>query len=477
MTKQSKNPCKGVYAITLFFLIMTSLASGQEKFSKKQLEEDLSILKNSLEEIHGGLYAYSSETEINDWFLQAKNKVKDSMNRFEFYKIVAPLNGIIKNGHTDISYPKFGDKFNLLPLSLYKHKDSFYIKEVFLDVNKELIALPITKIDGIAIKEVFDRLMLTATRDGDNTTLPKENLLALFSLSYPLAYGTKTSYEITVIKDRKEVTVPIKSTLLSDKLISKYYNQRPEKKPLSFKIKDGIAIISFLTFDKTTLKKAKYKAFLANAFAEIKTKKIQHLILDVRNNGGGDPVPTQELLSYVLDKEFRMYNDVYTITNKIKNRKYFKKQGVFWLNLLSFLKIKKIRDGHYRLRSDQGMDVYMPKTNSFDGKLYVLTNGKSFSATGEFTSFVKDNTNAIFIGEEVGGNKIQNTSGVSYTITLPNSKQKAVIPIVIWEMNVAAENNAHGVQPDYWVRNTIQEELNKIDAVMKFAEKLIKEQG
>ncbi len=117
------------------------------------------------------------------------------------------------------------------------------------------------------------------------------------------------------------------------------------------------------------------------SFAEIKAKNIEHLIIDVRNNGGGDPIPTQELISYLIDEKFVMYKDVYTKTNKIKDRKYYKKQGVFLLNLFSWLKVKKISDNHYRRRNKEGMDVYSPKENIFKGQLYILTNGNSFSAT------------------------------------------------------------------------------------------------
>jgi C-terminal processing protease CtpA/Prc len=169
-----------------------------------------------------------------------------------------------------------------------------------------------------------------------------------------------------------------------------------------------------------------------------------------------------------------MYKDVYTITKKIKDKKYYSNQGVFWLNTFSWLKLKKTMDNHYSPRKIEGMDVFSPKKDNFKGKLYILINGKSFSATGEFTSFLKNNRNVIFIGEEVGGNKVQNTSGISYIITLPYSKQKVKIPLVVWEMNVDYKNDSHGIKPDYWIRNTIGQELNDYDSVLNFTLEFIK---
>ena len=129
----------------------------------------------------------------------------------------------------------------------------------------------------------------------------------------------------------------------------------------------------------------------------------------------------------------------------------------------------------YTIRRAEGMDVYPAKAINFNGQLYILTNGDSFSATGEFASFIKHyRNNVIFIGEEVGGNALQNTSGLMRKITLPNSQQQVTIPIITYKMNVNPENSSHGVMPDHWVKNTITDELEGKDQVMDFTVDLIK---
>lgn len=458
----------------LFFISSIQTISGQETISRSGIEEDLAILKRNLEDIHAGLYTYSSKQEIDNWFENVKGNLKDATTPIEFYRLLAPLNSIIKNGHTYILTSKLGNNFYFLPIQLYKYKNSYYIKKVFSKQKTDLEGVEILEIDGIPINEIYNRLLQNHARDGNNLTMPSEELSSLFGLEYSIVYGSKPSYKITINKNGKSVEISISQVLLDSGIIEQFNNQI-KRKPLSFLIEEGVAVLTFPTFDTKTLKKEKYKGLLENSFAEIKTKNIEHLIIDVRDNGGGDPVPTQELISYLIDNEFVMYKDVYTITNKIKDKKYYKKQGVFWLNLFARFKLKKINDSHYRRRNDEGMDVYLPKKNNFKGQLYILTNGNSFSATGEFTSFIKHNrNNTLFIGEEVGGNEIQNTSGVSYRITLPNSNQIISIPLVVFEMNINAKNNGHGVKPNHWVRNTIEDELKGKDSVMEFTIDLIK---
>lgn len=474
MNQTNSSLLKHLIVITLISFLFFQTGYAQKKISKSNLNQDLTILKKNLEELHGGLYTYSSKKEIDDWFLRASEHLKDSMSTLEFYGLLAPLNSVIKNGHTNVSNPSFRGDLYFLPIQLYKYKKSFYIKKSFSKQHGDIEGTQILKIDGIAIENIYNRLLENYTRDGNNESMPIGKLSSLFGLEYALVYGKKPNYNLTLSKEGKQFQVSLPHKLLNREVI-KQYNDGNKSKPLSFESDSKTAVLTYPTFDSKTLKKANYKALLKTSFAEIKAKKIEHLIIDVRNNEGGDIVPTQELISYLLDEEFVIYKEVYTITNKIKDKKYYKKQGVSWLNLFSWLSLKETNDNHYRRRNKEGMDTYLPKKNNFKGRLYVLTNGNSFSSTGEFTSFIKHHrSDVFFVGEEVGGNEFQNTSGVSYTITLPNSKQKVTIPLVVFELNIDSKNSGHGIKPNHWVRNTIEDELNGEDSVMDFTHQLIK---
>ena len=61
-------------------------------------------------------------------------------------------------------------------------------------------------------------------------------------------------------------------------------------------------------------------------------------------------------------------------------------------------------------------------------------------------------------------------------LELPNSKNIAQIPIVLWEMNVKFKNTGHGVKPDHLVRASLDEFLAEKDVVMEFTLDLIGKQ-
>jgi len=49
---------------------------------------------------------------------------------------------------------------------------------------------------------------------------------------------------------------------------------------------------------------------------------------------------------------------------------------------------------------------------------------------------------------------------------------EGIIPIILFDMNVSFENNGHGIIPDHIIRNSIDDEIHGIDAVMEYAKKL-----
>ena len=107
----------------------------------------------------------------------------------------------------------------------------------------------------------------------------------------------------------------------------------------------------------------------------------------------------------------------------------------------------------------------------------MLTNGRSFSATGEVAGMLKSyRKDAIFIGEETGGNPTQNTSGVMIMMSLPNSKLRVMQSLICFETNVNFVNDGYGAKPDYPIKNTIEQELKAEDGVLQWTFDFIKKQ-
>lgn len=244
---------------------------------------------------------------------------------------------------------------------------------------------------------------------------------------------------------------------------------------MKLETREDIAIMEIKTFSTYYVKKAKqnFKKFFDNAFESIEKNNIEHLIIDLRDNGGGDEMPTLQLFSHLSEQPFTFYETMYTKTNRIANPKLYNSRWFSMNFLYPLFKLKK-NGKVYNIKGIPGLKKHKPATTIFNGDVYILTNGFSFSATGEITSFIKNSNRAVFTGEEVGRNANQNISGTTRILTLPNTKIRIRIPVELFKLNVNHKNAGHGVIPDYNIRPSITDKINGTGVEMEYALELIK---
>ena len=103
---------------------------------------------------------------------------------------------------------------------------------------------------------------------------------------------------------------------------------------------------------------------------------------------------------------------------------------------------------------------FKPKEkNHFDGQVYILTGGNTFSAASLVTKALKGQENVLVVGEETGGGAYGNTAWVIPDVTLPNSKVRFRLPLFRLVID-KEEKKGFGVVPDI-------ESLPTVEAIRK----------
>jgi hypothetical protein len=228
--------------------------------------------------------------------------------------------------------------------------------------------------------------------------------------------------------------------------------------------------------------KQSFEQFLEKTFAELKDKKIEHLILDLRNNEGGNDDYVPLLYSFLTHKPFTLGNPTVLASNRSS---FFSYADQLSEDLKQFQTapdnfVSLSPTGEYVLNKEVNSEqyvVYQPRINNYKNRLSILVNGGSFSATNKFIDLVYYYRNkirpALFIGEQNGGDTKygRSTGGQSLRITLPNSKLKISIPLLgSTELN---RNASHKVKiPDYEVRPSQKDLAEGIDRVLEFARRI-----
>lgn len=470
------------------------------KFSLNQLQEDLKVLKGSLEDFHPGLYLYHTKNEIDSCFNQLDKSLIDSLNLIELYRKIVPFVSFIGCGHTYSSLPDSINKalrkrsqFIPIDVSVIDNKIYFIennsLKETSIQPGNEILS-----INGLSADEIIAKGIKSMSQDGNGISGKIYGLSHNFtwfysrfieqpqffkieyldSLYHPKKTRIKALSREEINQNRKDKSV--KKTIVPRNLI------------LEYKKDSTVAILQVRQFFgwKENGKKISWKKGLQQIFDELDKSKPSNLIIDVRNNGGGrEPwrltaylhdVP----LTYAKQASFTYSNNSsYSEFGKLpRNINWIKKRGIN-LILPGSNKVKKLNDSTSILTGLYVTKPFKPLMPQFKGNVFVLINGGSFSATSWFASIAKSNELVTTIGQETSGGYYGQTSMAPIIITLPNTKLIVSIPLVRFDHNVDTKHNpiGRGVIPDYEVKPSIDDVLNGIDTELNFTLDLIKNLG
>lgn len=449
----------------------------------QELKTDFEIFRGSLEEMHPGLYWYSSKKEIDSVFEAIDISIAKEMTDLEFYRLLSRAISKIRCVHTWI-LP--AEKTNhellrqgpLLPIELKLIEGRAYF---FKSKSKEQLAIEpgqqILSINGYSIDALLQ--LSNKVRSGDGwTTTGKERLFELFfHYFYVTHVGQPETYELTYFDQGGKVkNVVIKAMPFSE------FNQKQssnDKSNIELDIiNDHTAYLKVRAFDnwRENGKKKKFLTLVNKAFIKIDSSKADNLIVDIRDNWGGTERYGLALCSYFTDSSFYGYKEIRFKNNKFKYRKYSKTNSLEFLLYKTVLNLDKVNDTTYLLQNDNNTDIVKPSSPQFSGNVYILINGSTYSTASDFSALMHSKGLATFIGEETGGGYRGNSGDYEFEFVLPNSKIRFNAPLAQYLTNVTyePENYGRGVIPDHIVKPMIENLIQEADTELDFTLKLIK---
>lgn len=367
------------FALTGF--CQSNIYDPTHRYSVYELQTDFQFLRTKLEKIHPNLYLYTPKAEFNLFFDSLYKSIVNPLTELEFYNRITLLNSKIKDGHTMLlpsegasHYFYQNDKF--FPFYIVISNDKLYVNMNCSTDKTIKEGAEIMSINGISTTNIINQLLTRQIRDGNNKTYPIWILTNYFKEYYSFSFGHPNTFSITFkMGNTDQQTTAIKA--LSKDSIRFYqqfkYSNRistaKEEKGIVLEINKqlSIATLTIKSFDNDILKseyKQDFKSTIEKMFIQIRNNHTDNLILDIRNNQGGDFEPGRLLLTYLLQQPI----------NYLANSKEFRR--------------------------------LTPIKNNFKDSLYVLINGGTFSNSGIVSSYLELTKRGVFIGEETAGNKI-----------------------------------------------------------------------
>ena len=474
----------------LFFCscTVTKRFDPNKKYGTDQLKSDYALFRSILEKEHPGLYWYTPVDSMNYYFEKGESMLKDSLTETGFRTVLSYVLAKIKCGHTTVrsskAYARRGTG-RYFPLVIKTWGDTAVIT---LNLNRRdsniVRGSLLTGINNIPMPVIIDTMFEHLSADGYNLTHKYQTLSnrGVFGSTYTALFGVqrkfKVSYIDTLGRSRSDSVSlysvsPDTSRRLRPPFPQPSKKERRRQSLLANRSLRFDTLLNMAVMDLSTFTKGFHLPhFFRSSFKKLKEKNTQNLVIDLRSNGGGSVTNSNLLTKFIADKPFRIADSLYALNRTTSYRKYQKDRLANALFLIFMTKHKK--DDHYHFGYFE-RKKFKPKTkNHFDGQVYVLTGGNTFSASTLFAQKVKEQENVLIVGEETGGGAYGNNAWLIPDVTLPVTKVRFRLPLFRLVIDASLPKNGRGILPEVESLPTVKDIRRNADYKMEKVIELIK---
>ena len=480
--------------------------------SENDLKTDVDFAYKKIQKLHPRLFWYISKEKLDYKFDSLKSTITKPLTTFDFYKKLNASVYAIKQGHMFI-YPSVKQytkketkalaKKGIGPLSqfdfevfdgkLYVAKNKSYNKTI--KSGTEVVA-----INGKKTTDLLNEYQNWFTSDGNNKTFKKNFLGKRFSNFYTFENGLKDSiiYDFKYNDTLKSIAIKrkvIDTAGTNKNSIKKQITTAEKEKARALKKKKDVfgynettqlynRNLKFIEKDSTIavmkingFNLGDSDTFYKESFTKIQAHKSKFLVIDLRDNGGGRLKEISNLYAYLADSTF-VFLDKSEVVSKtsLMHIDYFKGssigvkaiKGIFSPIVYGFLyfSVHKDSDGKYYYNTETR--PHKLNENAFKGKVYVLINGGSFSASSILSSNLKGSKRATFVGEETGGAFNGCVAGQMPLVELPKSKIKIRLGLMTCVPHYKSSIDGRGIFPDQEIIPTLKDRINNNDPEMNW---------
>lgn len=465
-------------SLAIVGLVCLALSHAQD------YSEDFKILRMALEETHPGLYRFESRERVNEVLDSLENSLTGSPDILSFFRVCSRAMSLVHEGHSGVLVSSEMLKqywnANTFPLEVFVKTDRLIVKSPQPGPYEDLAGIEIIEINDVSIKSLINRWMhqvdWNSGPDNPGALIGTLSLENNFSKAFYFYNDTTSVFDIAY------------ESVGSDRVMYKRLNGKKnsggfprmageEQIPLEFTIdqKKSLAVIRVKTWAHwvTKYSKNKYKKEFRSYFKKIQEQSIENLVIDVRRNRGGAEDLGADLLRYIADKPFRIYESVETKTLDygllenlpdyqepyLDRKKYKRKNGVFFLSRADFMK-----------------EFEPEEKYPFSGRVFVLGDERSWSAASIFLSLVKSHRWATYIGRESGGAYADVDGRARVRFELPYSSIRVSYPVMRMKLKVNPADRRKGVVPDVEIRRSVDDLIHGTDPDMEKVFEIISNQ-
>ncbi len=434
----------------LITFVFTFQISNSQNISGLQAQKDLCKMVQWVKEVHYNPFLISDSVMFQkayDYKYQLYGQ-KDSVSLNSFTLDAMQLLAMLNDAHTSInliSKPLIPglkeNEFWNIPLTFHPNHG------IQISTERDATKL-IQSINGVPVEELYYQSMMCF---GGNENFRREISQSLFFPIYLHLAEIHAPYNVLFSDGSKRI---IEQGVDINEMLKTF---GAKKEPYTFQIIQGnIGLLSYNSCENSK----DFKSFLSTTFKEISEKGLETLIIDIRQNTGGNSILNDMLLAYVTEKPYRQSAGRYWKVSAhfkeiIQQKRYVKLWGK------SFVKKYVEAPNHSILKEDE-YALVLPKRprDYFSGQSILLIGPMTFSSANFLADAVDTYNLMPLAGTPTGENT--NDFGEQITLELPQSKLELQVSIAY---DIGADGESNRIET---VDPTVYADTNVIQVALQY---------
>lgn len=427
-------------------------AAADRTYEPAALQQDLRFLRASIDLIHPEPGLFVSRETQRKAFAQVEAALRQPMTRDQAWKALSALNPVFADGHMFVVYPDWqaqarahlADGGVLFPYEVQVDADgNMAIRTELGGGASELAGMRIERINGVPAAQIARDL--SALMGGETPALRANLVSRRLWFYYWKAYGAPRTFDLVLAGPQGPAHLRIAGSGRTPASLA-LDGPAAFRKTYDFELLPGKAALLTVNHFLWPDKQAFYD-FTKDAFTRIRDAGVTTLIIDVRENpGGDDDMWKAGLLTYLADKPYR--NASSYVKKVIAGRQSGTEQ------------VGDVVHGF----GDTWVQPDPANPLHFAGKTYVLVGRVTYSSAVLFSNVVQDFGFGQLAG--AGGYARTRQSGGVQNVTLPNTGLQMTVPRFVVD-RPSGEREPALIHPDIVLPDSPFDPRETVNALLK----------
>lgn len=454
-------------------------------FSAEALKSDLEALYAGLQAGHVNLYANKTKAEYDALYDQMAGSIPASSDEADAFKLFQKFTAFGDVAHATVNIPEalfqplMTDEARAFPIYPRFVDGQFYIGEDYSGQDMLVPGDRVTGLNGRPIETWLDEVRQFIAADSEYIA----NSLLEFRFPHYLwlAAGEVETFELDIVRlDGTSATVSIPALTRSERAENIPADDDAARPERHFELMENdtgyLRPGPFYNFaDPSNLwDNTSFTAFIDDAFETFIAEGVETLIIDLRQNPGGDSSFSDHMLAWVTDEPFAFASEFIVRSSAAAEA------GNDARRALNPDRSNPISDAYTRLYEETpygetfslDLPTVAPRVGvRFEGQVYALINRNSYSQAVNVAASIQDYGIGILVGEPTAD--YATTYGSVETFTLPETGFVVNFPKA-HIIRPSGDRVPGGVVPDILVAREIVE--GDEDAALEAVLELIRSQ-